>query len=116
MVLDRRKVYDQTGSLEDSEDLAGENWDNLTAYFRSLYKEVTEDDIEGFAAGFRGSQEEAEEVLRYYARFKGDMGQVRWYRHRFRCSKSGCISHDTCRPPIRTPALAVLTCKPKPLP
>ncbi|KAK9918041.1 hypothetical protein WJX75_000728 [Coccomyxa subellipsoidea] len=73
---ERRKVYDQTGSLDDSEQLVGEDFDNLYNYFRNIYKEVTEDDIDGFAAGFRGSQEESEEVLQYYERFRGDMRQV----------------------------------------
>ncbi|CAL8471723.1 g11265 [Coccomyxa elongata] len=73
---ERRKVYDQTGSLDDSEQLAGEDFDNLYNYFRNIYKEVTEDDIDGFAADFRGSQEEKDEVLQYYDRFKGDMHQV----------------------------------------
>lgn len=62
--------------MSDSEQLAGEDFDNLYKYFRNLYKEVTEDEIESFTEGFRGSQEEAEEVLQYYQRFKGDMKQV----------------------------------------
>lgn len=70
-------MYDQTGSLSDSEGLAGEDFDNLYQAFRALYKEVSEADIDDFAGSFRGSQEEAEEVLRYYGRFKGDMQQVR---------------------------------------
>ncbi len=36
----RRKVYDQTGSLADSEELAGEQFDALREYFRALYKQV----------------------------------------------------------------------------
>lgn len=71
-------MYDQTGSLNDSEQLAGEDFDNLYNYFRNIYKEVTEDDIDGFAADFRGSQEEKDEVLQYYDKFKGDMHQVSW--------------------------------------
>ena len=69
-------MYDQTGSLSDSEGLAGEDFDNLYQYFRGLYKEVTEADIEDFANSFRGSKEEAAEVLHYYTRFKGAMQQV----------------------------------------
>lgn len=72
----RRKVYNQTGSLNDSEQLAGEDFDNLYKYYRSLYKEVTEDDIDEFATDFRGSQEEKDELLQYYERFKGDMHKV----------------------------------------
>ena len=37
---------------------------------------MTEADIDQFASQFRGSDEEAAEVLQYYERFKGDMPQV----------------------------------------
>lgn len=39
--LCRRKVYDQTGSLEDSDELAGEQFDSLYKYYRGLYRKVT---------------------------------------------------------------------------
>ena len=39
--LFRRKVYDQTGSLEDSDELAGEQFDSLYKYYRGLYRKVT---------------------------------------------------------------------------
>ena len=72
----RRRVYDQTGSLDDAEHLSGENFDDLYSYYRDLYKEVTKADIDQFASEFRGSDEEAAEVLQYYERFQGDMRQV----------------------------------------
>ena len=72
----RRKVYDQTGSLADSEELAGEQFDALREYFRTLYKQVTVEDIEELEGQFRGSPEEAGELLELHERFKGDMGKV----------------------------------------
>lgn len=72
----RRKVYDQTGDLNDAEELTGEDFDDLYKYYRDLYKEVTEADIDEFASQFRGSDEEVAEVLQYYERFQGDMRQV----------------------------------------
>lgn len=36
----RRKVYDQTGSIEDSEELAGEKFNELYEYYRSVYAQV----------------------------------------------------------------------------
>ena len=72
----RRKVYDQTGSLADSEELAGEQFDTLREYFRALYKQVTVEDIEELEGQFRGSPEEAGELLELNERFKGDMGKV----------------------------------------
>ncbi len=37
----RRKVYDQTGSLEDSEELAGEKFNDLYEYYRGLFVKVS---------------------------------------------------------------------------
>ena len=72
----RRKAYDQTGSLEDSEDLAGEKFENLYEYYRNIYKKVSEEDIEEVEGQYRGSQEEREDVIRFYRQFKGDMDKV----------------------------------------
>ena len=72
----RRKVYDHTGDLNDAEELSGQNSEDLYSYYRDLYRKVTEADIEQFAADFRGSDEEAAELLQYYERFQGDMKQV----------------------------------------
>ncbi|KAK9843689.1 hypothetical protein WJX81_002488 [Elliptochloris bilobata] len=72
----KRKVYDQTGSLADSEELAGEQFDALREYFRTLYKQVTVEDIEALEGEFRGSPEETAELLELHKRFHGDMGKV----------------------------------------
>ena len=69
-------MYDQTGNLDDAEELTGENFDGLYKYYRDMYKEVTEADVDAFADSFRGSNEEAAEVLQYCERFQGDMRQV----------------------------------------
>lgn len=37
---ERRKVYDATGSVEDSEELAGKDFGELYAFFRGLFKKV----------------------------------------------------------------------------
>lgn len=72
----RRKTYDRTGSLQDSEGLSSGQFDSLYAFYRDLYKPVTEDDIDTFSAQHRGSAEEEAEVLQYYTRFQGDMNTV----------------------------------------
>ena len=38
---------------------------------------MTESDLDSFQAGYRGSEEERGDVLKYYQQFKGDMGKVR---------------------------------------
>lgn len=72
----RRSAYDQTGNLEDTEALSGEQFDSLYDYYRNIYKKVSEDDIEDVEAQYRGSEEEKQDVLKYYRQFKGDMEKV----------------------------------------
>ena len=38
--LSRRELYDQTGSLQDSEELAGEQSEELYNYYRGIYRKV----------------------------------------------------------------------------
>ncbi|PRW57170.1 chaperone dnaJ 6 [Chlorella sorokiniana] len=73
---DKRRVYDQTGSVEDSEELAGEKFNELYNYYRAMYAKVTEDDLEQFHTSFKGGEEERAELLKYYSQFKGDMAKV----------------------------------------
>ncbi len=75
--LCRRKVYDQTGSVEASDDeLGGEKFDDLYDHYRSVFAKVTEDDIEQFEEQYRGSDEERGDVLTFFKRFNGNMNQV----------------------------------------
>jgi hypothetical protein len=37
----RRKLYDETGSLEDSEQLSGDAFDNLYEYYRAMYPKAS---------------------------------------------------------------------------
>lgn len=73
---EKRKIYDQTGSLQHSEDVEGEDLADLAKYFRSVYKKVTEDDIDAFEGQYRGSEEERGDLLKYYQQFKGNMDTV----------------------------------------
>lgn len=41
-----------------------------------MQPQVTEEDIDSFHSGYRGSEEERAQVLKYYRQFKGDMRQV----------------------------------------
>jgi DnaJ family protein C protein 9 len=70
-------VYDQTGSLEDSEGLAGEKFEDLYQYYRNIYKKVSEEDIDNVAGEYRGSEEETQDLFKHYRQFKGNMEKVR---------------------------------------
>ncbi|MCO5556415.1 hypothetical protein L7F22_009964 [Adiantum nelumboides] len=72
---EKRKVYDETGSTEDAE-LSSEVVRNLYQFFKALFKTVTEDDIEEFAASYQGSETERQDLKDLYTKCKGNMDRV----------------------------------------
>eukprot|EP00897_Mesotaenium_endlicherianum_P000025 jgi/Mesen1/10022/ME000073S09301 len=86
---EKRAIYDRTGSIEDSE-LAGQKFGDLYDYYRAMFNQVTEHDIEQFEVEYRGSAEEAQDLKRHYTRFQGDMRKVMaWVM----CSRDDLDSH-----------------------
>ncbi|GFP89662.1 chaperone protein Dnaj 6 [Phtheirospermum japonicum] len=72
---EKRAVYDQTGCVDDA-DLAGDVIQNLQTFFRTMYKKVTEADIEEFEANYRGSDSEKKDLLELYKKLKGNMDKL----------------------------------------
>ncbi|XP_058073558.1 chaperone protein dnaJ 6-like [Magnolia sinica] len=72
---EKRALYDQTGCVDDA-DLAGEVAQNLQEFFKSLYKKVTEADIEEFEANYRGSDIEKKDLKDLYKKCKGNMNRL----------------------------------------
>lgn len=72
---EKRSLYDETG-ITDDDALVGEAADNLQAYFRTVYKKVTEADIEDFEAKYRGSDSEKKDLKDLYTQFKGKMNRL----------------------------------------
>ncbi|OAY40538.1 chaperone protein dnaJ 6 [Manihot esculenta] len=72
---EKRAVYDQTGCVDDA-DLAGDVVQNLRDFFRTMYKKVTEADIEEFEANYRGSDSEKKDLIDLYKKCKGNMNRL----------------------------------------
>eukprot|EP00850_Spirogloea_muscicola_P009947 SM000057S18377 [mRNA] locus=s57:194381:195938:- [translate_table: standard] len=78
----RRRIYDQTGSLDDAvsacgqTELSGAAFDSLYEFYRNIFKKVSADDIVAFEAEYRGSVEETADLKQLYRRFKGNMAMV----------------------------------------
>ncbi|KAK8542150.1 hypothetical protein V6N13_137278 [Hibiscus sabdariffa] len=72
---EKRAIYDQTGCIDDA-DLVGEDVENLRNFFRTMYKKVTEADIEEFEAKYRGSDLEKKDLIELYKKFKGKMNKL----------------------------------------
>lgn len=71
---EKRALYDQTGCIDDAE-LAGDV-QNLREFFRTMYKKVTEADIEEFEANYRGSDSEKSDLIDLYKKYKGNMKRL----------------------------------------
>ncbi|CAO2037537.1 unnamed protein product, partial [Urochloa humidicola] len=72
---EKRALYDETG-IADDDALVGDAADNLQEYFRTMYKKVTEADIEEFEAKYRGSDSEKKDLKVLYKKYKGNMNRL----------------------------------------
>ncbi|XAR69433.1 hypothetical protein NMG60_11001005 [Bertholletia excelsa] len=72
---EKRALYDQTGCVDDA-DLAGDAFNNLKEFFQTMYKKVTEADIEEFEANYRGSDSEKNDLIDLYKKCKGNMNRL----------------------------------------
>ncbi|XP_041023104.1 chaperone protein dnaJ 6-like [Juglans microcarpa x Juglans regia] len=72
---EKRALYDQTGCVDDG-DLSGEVVQNLHEFLRTMYKKVTEADIEEFEANYRGSDSEKKDLINLYKKSKGNMNRL----------------------------------------
>ncbi|GAB2266972.1 Chaperone protein dnaJ 6 [Dionaea muscipula] len=72
---EKRALYDESGVIDDA-DLAGVAFQNLHDFFRTMYKKVTEADIEEFEANYRGSDSEKTDLIDLYKKFKGNMNRL----------------------------------------
>ncbi|KAK9817417.1 hypothetical protein WJX74_007740 [Apatococcus lobatus] len=73
---EKRKIYDQTGSMESAEDLDADDLNDLYRFYKDKFRQVTEEDLNSFQITFRGSEEERQDLLKYYQQFSGNMDQV----------------------------------------
>ncbi|CAM9951691.1 unnamed protein product, partial [Phaeothamnion confervicola] len=74
---ENRQLYDETGEIEGGTGrLDKENSDTWEAYWRELFPRVTTADIESFEATYKGSEEEAGDVVKAYEAAEGNMAQV----------------------------------------
>ncbi|CAG5088930.1 Similar to DNAJC9: DnaJ homolog subfamily C member 9 (Homo sapiens) [Cotesia congregata] len=61
---EKRKIYDETGQYdEESEEVAMRNWAD---YWRTLFKEVTIEDINKYEKDYKGSETEIKDLKRAY--------------------------------------------------
>ena len=67
----KRERYDKTGETEATEDFA-----SAYEYYRSIYEEISAEDIDSFATRYKGSADEEEDLVNFYEEFGGDLTKV----------------------------------------
>lgn len=73
---EKRKLYDEDGTLNDSGDFNQENFDFWYQYFRNLFPQISLDDISRFEKEYIGSEEERRDVLAAYEQHKGHLRHI----------------------------------------
>ncbi|CAK4683219.1 unnamed protein product [Aphanomyces euteiches] len=66
-----RSTYDETGEIDNDAMHESQSFHDWLEYWRALFPPMTEKDIESFETTYRGSEEEAKDVLEAYERYKG---------------------------------------------
>lgn len=75
---EKRSEYDESGDLYDDDDMPSNKAgvDLWTDYFANIFPSVTTADIDAFEVKYKCSDEEEEDVLKYYSQFKGDLNKM----------------------------------------
>ncbi|XP_043286544.1 J domain-containing protein CG6693 [Venturia canescens] len=71
---EKRKIYDESGQYdEESDEVVMRNWSD---YWRTLFKEITVEDINNYEKNYKGSETEIKDLKRAYMDGKGDMDYI----------------------------------------
>lgn len=68
-----RVEYDEHGELVDLEDLNSTEFDAWKSFFDNIFGGITTSQIDKFAEKYKCSEEEEQDVLKFYQQFKGDL-------------------------------------------
>ncbi|KAI0220023.1 DnaJ-like protein subfamily C member 9 [Lamellibrachia satsuma] len=71
---DKRAVYDETGEVDDENDLPRDR--DWYEYWRTLFMPISIKDIQQFEKTYKGSKEELDDLKAAYVECEGDLGEV----------------------------------------
>ncbi len=74
---ERRKEYDNRGEIiEDDEFVSSSSFTQWENFFKNLFPGINFDDIDKFAVKYKESDEEKNDVLKYYQLHRGDLNKM----------------------------------------
>eukprot|EP00494_Astrolonche_serrata_P032888 UN33157 len=69
----KRRLYDTTGEVDLD---TNEDFEKEYEKYRSVFKEITKQDIDEFSKVYKGSEEEKEDLIAAYTQCKGNMQKI----------------------------------------
>lgn len=73
---EKRKVYDETGVIDEDDEITGKSFDDWVKYWQLLFPKVTTKLIDDYCKKYKGSEQETEDLIEIYNRSKGDMDVI----------------------------------------
>ncbi|CAH8532395.1 unnamed protein product [Schistosoma bovis] len=70
---EKRKVYDETGVIDEDDEITGKSYDDWVKYWQLLFPKITTAQIDDYCKKYKGSEQETEDLIKIYNRSKGDM-------------------------------------------
>ncbi|KAF0722476.1 hypothetical protein AaE_009947 [Aphanomyces astaci] len=68
---DARALYNETGEIDADTSADTKSFNDWVEYWRALFPPLTENDITSFEATYRGSDDETQDLLQAYEKYKG---------------------------------------------
>eukprot|EP01038_Epipyxis_sp_PR26KG_P005321 gene5321-7386_t len=73
---EKRKCYDETGSIDENDGNTDQNFDFWYSYFRNLFPKISVDKIDSFSKTYKSSSEEHTDIILEYTKHQGDMEKI----------------------------------------
>lgn len=73
---EKKKLYDECGLIDGEEELFGKSDMDWDAYWHTMFKKVTEEDIVNFFKEYKNSPQEREDLLNIYEKHKGNLTKI----------------------------------------
>ncbi|CAH8494558.1 unnamed protein product [Schistosoma turkestanicum] len=73
---EKRKVYDETGVIDEDDEITSKSYDDWVEYWKLLFPKITSAQIDDYCKKYKGSEQETEDLIKIYNRSKGDMDVI----------------------------------------
>lgn len=73
---EKKKIYDETGCVDGEDEFFGKNVKDWETHWRNMFKKVTTEDVDKFFEKYKNSDEEKNDLLKFYKKHAGDMDLI----------------------------------------